>query len=238
VSQVDVFGLFSVSARLTFPLSTLNVHVNEKRESERRRPTWIALIPFAIALPGVALASVFWLLSPLEPELNTLAFGIVGTILAFDLPVCLLVLVQWIWTGNPPELSLVPLVPTKEERELRKSLQKRTKLDGDEFYQRFYANTSIPKLLVVKLRALLETQLGLPKNSVQPEDNMITADPELDWQYLIDEINNEFVIVIGYEAINTLDGTFDNLLKCIAKTCLNQNETPKLPDGKALDRNR
>ena len=130
MSQVDVFGLFSVSARLTFPLSTLNVHVNEKRESERRRPTWSALIPFAIALPGVALASVFWLLSPLEPELNTLAFGIVGTILAFDLPVCLLVLVQWIWTGNPPELSLVPLVPTKEERELRKSLQKRTKLEG------------------------------------------------------------------------------------------------------------
>jgi hypothetical protein len=169
-----------------------------------------------IAIPALTAACILWFLSPLERELNSVLFGIVGAVLAFDLPVCVLVLVQWLWTGNPPELSLVPLVASKEERALRKTLRERPKLCADEFYDRFYANSSIPKILATKLRTLLEYQLGLPDDSIEPDDNLIHADPELDWQYLLDEINEEFEIVVPPKSLDKMDGTFHNLLSGIA----------------------
>ena len=184
---------------------------------ERKRHARIALIPFMIAIPALTVACVLWFLSPFERELNSILFGIVGAILAFDLPVCSVVLIQWLWTGDPPELSLVPLVASKEERALRKTLRERPNLCADEFYERFYSDSPIPKSLATKLRGLLEDQLGLPNNSIEPNDNLIHADPELDWQDLLDEINGEFDIVVPAASIDRMDGTFGDLLNGIAR---------------------
>ena len=211
-------------------IAVIHLDVNENLELERQ--TRIALIPFMIAIPALTAACILWFLSPLERELNSVLFGIVGAVLAFDLPVCVLVLVQWLWTGNPPELSLVPLVASKEERALRKALRERPKLSADEFYQRFYSDSSIPKILATKLRALLEYQLGLPNDSIQPDDNLIYADPELDWQDLLDEINDEFNIVATCDLMHRMDGTFDNLLNAIAP---HYRETV---DNNAMNRSR
>lgn len=170
-----------------------------------------------IAIPALFAAYVLWFVSPFEPEFNSVLFGIVGAILAFDLPVCLLVLVQWARTGDPPELSLVPLVTSREEREFRKELRERPQLHADEFYDRFYSASQIPKVLATELRASIENQLGLPNNSIEPNDQLIHADPELDWEYLIDEINEELKILVPVESVHEMDGTFDNLLIAVAR---------------------
>ena len=193
------------------------IHLDVNVNLERKRHARIALIPFMIAIPALTVACVLWFLSPFERELNSILFGIVGAILAFDLPVCSVVLIQWLWTGDPPELSLVPLVPSKGERTLRKTLRERPKLCADRFYERFYSDSPIPKSLATKLRALLEYQLGLPNNSIEPNDNLIHADPELDWKYLLDEINDEFDIVVPAASMDRMDGTFGDLLIGIAR---------------------
>ena len=200
------------------PKHTASSQPNVASVDERTRRARIAMIPFAIAIPALFLASILWFWSPFQGELDSILFGVTGAILAFDLPVCLLVLIQWILTGDPPELSLEPLVPSKAERELRRELRERAKIDGDEFYEKYYSESTIPKRLVVGLRRLLESQLGLPENSIEPNDNMAIADPELDWRDLMDEVTDELGILIDDALIEKMDGTFDNLLRTITNT--------------------
>ena len=69
--------------------------------------------------------------------------------------------------------------------------------------------------MVVGLRRLLESQLGLPENSIEPNDNMAIADPELDWRDLMDEVTDELGILIDDALIEKMDGTYDNLLRTI-----------------------
>ena len=109
-------------------------------------------------------------------------------------------------------------MPSKAERELRRELRERAKIDGDEFYEKYYSESTIPKRLVVGLRHLLESQLGLPANSIEPNDNMAIADPELDWRDLLDEVTDEFGILFDGASIEKMDGTFDNLLRTITNT--------------------
>ena len=60
-----------------------------------------------------------------------LPLGSFAPILVFDIRVCLLVLIQRLSTGEPPELSLSPRIPCRVERELRRKLCDRPKLTDD-----------------------------------------------------------------------------------------------------------
>jgi hypothetical protein len=75
----------------------------------------------------------------LRPDLSGAAhilFGLRGTVLVFDLPVCFFILI-----GHPPVLTLALLLPSKEEREFHRALRLRPRLSNDEFFARFYAGT-------------------------------------------------------------------------------------------------
>jgi len=180
--------------------------------SDNRR-IFIALIPFIIAVPGLIVATVLWF----WPPSNLIAFGIVGAILIFDLPVCVLVVIQWLAKGEPPGLSLSPLVPCREEREFHRNLRERPKLNDDEFYDTFYANSRIPKRLPVQLRTSLENAFGLDFGALHPTDNLIYADVEVDWADVIFRVKRDFDIVVPDDMIGRLDGTFDSLLQYIAE---------------------
>jgi hypothetical protein len=180
------------------------------------RRTGIALIPFVIAMSGLIAALILWFWPPLPKDLNAIVFGLVGAILVFDIPVCILVLLQWLVTGEPPELSLSPLIPSREEREFHRELRKRPKLNDNEFYNTYYSNSPIPKRLAIQLRASLENACGLDFGGLHPTDNLIYADAELDWADILFRINREFDVVVPEEVYDTLDGTFDSLLRCIA----------------------
>lgn len=185
--------------------------------AELHRRGRIARIPFVIAVPAVVAAAVLWFWHPLPDKPNAIAFGIVGVVLVYDLPVCAYVLIQWLAKGEPPQLSLAPLFPSPGEREFRRHLRERAQLNDDEFYETFYRSSGIPQRLPALLRESLGAAFGLDFGAVQPTDNLIDADTELDWTDIILQLNDDFGIVIPEEFFGTWDGTFDALLRCIAR---------------------
>ena len=194
------------------------------------RRTLIALIPFMIAVPSVIVAAILWFVVPLPKGPNSIAFGVVGAILVFDLPVCVFVTVQWLAAGQPPALSLSPLIPCREERAFRRNLRERPKLNDDDFYDRFYAASSIPRHVPIQLRTLLATHLGLDLGALHPSDNLIDANTELDWADVLDDVNQTFGIAVPYDIFERLDGTFDSLVYCVAQIADNNRPSP-LNDG-------
>jgi hypothetical protein len=176
-----------------------------------------ALIPFLIAVPSILVAALLWFWQPFPLGYISIAIGVIGAILAFDLPVCALVVFEWLRTGQPPELSLSPLIPSREEREFRRILRTRPKLNDDDFYATFYSDSPIPKSLVVQLRKSLECAFGLDFGALQPTDNLILADPELDWADIVFRLNREFGIRLTNEMFGKFDGTFDSLVALVQK---------------------
>jgi hypothetical protein len=195
------------------PMPDFTNNVQDSTTVARRRKI-LALIPFFIAAPTLVAVAIVWHSS--FPWDTIAAFcGVFGAILVFDLAACLYVLIPWLWTGEPPELSLSPLIPTREEREFRRSLRERRKLYDDEFYDAFYADSGIPRGLPVQLRKTLEEELGLDFGGLWPSDNLIRA-VEVDWGDIFDLIEREFRISIPRERWKQFDGTFDSLVKLIA----------------------
>jgi hypothetical protein len=187
------------------------------RDVDRR--VLIALIPFCIALPGVAM--IAWLLfgRSLSDQMDwvSVVFGVMCGVLAFDLPVCLLVAIQWIATGEAPELSLSPLIPTREERRFHRTLRERQRLDDDEFYSVYYAESGIPKRLTVQLRASLQSELGFDLGGLHPLDNLTYADSEIDWGDIIYRINRDFKVVFPEAVITETNYTFDSFVRCLTQ---------------------
>lgn len=181
------------------------------------RQKTIALIPFKIAIPCLFIAAILWFLTPLPEEYNAIVIGIFGAILVFDIPVCVTVLIQWVSTGEPPELSLSPLIPTYEQREYRRVLRDRPKLNDDEFYNTFYADSGIPKQLAVQLRMSLEHCYGLDFGGLHPRDNLIYADDEIDFHDVIIRIKREYEIEIPNRRMSKAEATYDFLLQCISE---------------------
>ena len=196
------------------------VKMDESRATPENRPgrghrARIARIPFLIALFGILAATLVWSWRPVRLEYNAIAIGICGVILIFDLPVCVLVVYEWLRTGEPPELSLSPLFPCREQREFRRNLRERTKLSDDDFFAVFYSHSQIPKELVVQLRKSLEGAFGLDFAALHPTDNLIFADAELDWADVMFRLNRNFDIVLTKEMFRGFDGTFDALLRLV-----------------------
>jgi hypothetical protein len=194
--------------------------------SRSPRESWIALIPFLIAVPGVIVAAFFWHWRPLPRWENAIAFGVVGAILVFDLPVCAYVLFYWLRDGHPPDMSLAPLIPSREQRAFHQVLRQRPKLDDHQFYDVFYANSAIPKQLPVRLRKSLETVFGRSFAALHPTDNLLHADEEVDWADVFDQIHRDFGVDISSQITEESHCTFDSLLRTITKVL---DKTSSLP---------
>ena len=181
--------------------------------ADERRRSYIALIPLVVALPGLILALVLWFLP--RGSAIPVIFGIVVAILAFDLPACIYVLIPWLRTGKPPELSFAPLLSSPEVRRFHRHLQKRPKLNDDDFYNVYFVDTAFPKKLPVQFRRLLEQQLGLDLGGLRPDDDLACVSDELDISKLIRQIEKDFEITIPWGSWNAIDGTFSSLLAAI-----------------------
>lgn len=209
---------------------------NPSVDLDRRKS--IAQIPFIIAIPSLFIAVILWFLNPLPKEYNAIVFGIFGAILVFDIPVCVMVLFQWASAGEPPGLSFSPLIPTYEQREYRRILRDRPKLNDDEFYNTFYAESGIPKQLTVQLRRSLEDCYGLDSAGLHPRDNLIYADDEIDFHDVIIRIKREYEIEIPDRRMSKAEATYDFLLQCISEYSQNVNRwCPRKrfwPAGKTL----
>ena len=136
--------------------------------------------------------------------------GILGTVLIFDLPVCLLILI-----GRPPLMTLAPLLPSADERRFRRAVHERPLLSDDEFYDRFYRDSEVPSHIPCRLRKIYAAQLGMDR--VWPEDKATDFDGELDLADLLIDVADEFGVQFTDEEIKQMDGSFDSIVKCLAE---------------------
>jgi acyl carrier protein len=167
-----------------------------------------AVTPFVIAAVSGALLVLVWSFRPFG-DFDSWMIGILGTILIFDLPVCVLILI-----GRPPVMSLSPLLPSAEERKFRKAVRERPRLSDDEFYERFYEEAGIPEHIPIRLRKIYAAELGM--DGVWPEDKATDFNGELDFADLLDAVADEFGVQFADQEIGQLDGSFDSIVRNVA----------------------
>lgn len=167
-----------------------------------------AVAPFVIAGFCGALLAWFWFARPFG-DTDFWLIGILGTILVFDLPVCILILI-----GRPPAMTLAPLFSSAQERAYRRALRERPPLSDDEFCDRFYADTGYPRDIPIRLRRIYATALGM-KNA-WPEDKAEDFCEELDFTDLIAEVEDEFGLKFTEEEVRQMDGSFNTIVEFVA----------------------
>ena len=182
-------------------------------------------VPFIIAAAcGIALAVIFSAV-PREvifPAGRGVGFfgaclGFIFGTLAFDIPVCGLVIWEWWRTGEPPKLNFEPLVDPAETRALRRTLKQRPHLDDETFYRSFYSNSGVSKETVLGVRREMQSMLGRSLAGVHPGDDMGVLEPEVDFADLLDELADAFEIVIPWwKGEIDIDGSFDSLVRLVA----------------------
>ncbi len=176
----------------------------------RSRNYWQLAAPFAIA--AVAAPSLILIWRSRVHSLDWLA-GVLGAVLIFDLPVCVLILI-----ARPDGLSLVPLTRSPEEKALRRALRDRAQLSDDEFYVAFYSQSGIPKEVPGRMRAMLQRFLGLPLAGLHPTDNIGTAFADLDFAEVLYRTEKEFDMKIPRADWTQFDGTFDSLVRYVVES--------------------
>lgn len=201
----------------------------ERREENRR--ILIAIVPFVIAAIAIPISIASWFWRANAKDAASVVFGVVGAVLVFDLPVCAMVIIKWLRAGHPPDLNLSPLLPSREEREFRSRLRQRPRLDDDAFFAKYFAAAEVPGGLPGKLRKTLEDVFGQDFASLDPDDNLVHADWEMDWGDVIVEIEDAFQIEFPLESLDE-SITFRSLAHSVAQA-LQKNSgkesTPNTP---------
>src|SRR5262245_56356756 len=136
------------SRKMLNPYQSPTTPPAEERHDRNRR-ILIALVPFAIAAVAVPLAIWAWSRKGELKETAPTIFGIAGSVFVFDLAVCVWVIVHWLQTGNPPSVDqyLSGLVASREERDFRRRLKQRPRLDDEELFRTYFTDTGIPSEL-------------------------------------------------------------------------------------------
>jgi hypothetical protein len=180
------------------------------KNGERPQLTLLeAVTPFVIAGVSGALIVCLWFVRPFG-GFDFWILGILGTILIFDLPVCLLILI-----GRPPIMTLSPLIASAEERRFRRAVRERPRLSDDEFHNRFYKDTEVPRHIPIRLRKIYATELGM--DGVWPQDKATDFDGELDFADWMATVADEFGVQFADQEIRQMDGSFDSIVKCLAE---------------------
>jgi hypothetical protein len=167
------------------------------------------VIPFFVAGVSGVLLACFWFVRPFG-DFDFWIIGILGTVLICDLPVCLLILI-----GRPPVMTLAPLLPSAEERRLRRAIRERPLLSDDDFYERFYTGSGISPHIPRRLRKIYAAQLGMDR--VWPEDNATYFDGELDLADLLIDVADEFGVHFTEAEVEQMTGSFDSIVQCLAR---------------------
>ena len=130
-------------------------------------------------------------------------------ILVVDIPLCVLILV-----GYPATMTLSPLVSSAAERAKWREMRQRPQLSDDEFLERYYAATSIPRDIPLRLRSIYSEQLGM--DQVQPDDIATDFVGELDLWELALEVRDALGVQFTVEEVQQLTGSFDSFVRAVA----------------------
>jgi hypothetical protein len=120
---------------------------------------------------------------------------------------------------------------SESERAYAEELYRRPKLSDDDFYDRFYAGSDVPKEIPRRLRALYEEIVGDDLSGLQPQDNHAAIYDGLDFADVLYRVEREFKLKIPHENVvkapltykgksspeGEIDGSFDSVVRYLAK---------------------
>lgn len=123
---------------------------------------------------------------------------------------------------------LAPLaksVWSASERAYQAELAKRPRLDDDQFFEKFYAGTGVPKAIPIRLRKLLcQRIIGDDLSALYPEDNIALIYDGLDFADVLYRVEREFDVAIpratwktGENLGGEIDGTFGSVVRYLSK---------------------
>jgi acyl carrier protein len=119
------------------------------------------------------------------------------------------------WFRESWESLLTQLLET--DRNLLCALRCRPYLTDEEFFERFYSDSGIPKEIPIRLRQLWAEQLGGEWYGVEPSDEPARIYWTLDLVELIYEVEEEFVIRISKADWQLIGSSFDSFVHYVAE---------------------
>jgi hypothetical protein len=90
---------------------------------------------------------------------------------------------------------------SESERAYHAILQTRPKRNDDEFFDEFYAGSSIPRDLPIRLRKLYEKIIGVDFSALRPDDNHALIHDGLNFADVIYRVGREFGLNIPIETV-------------------------------------
>jgi hypothetical protein len=180
------------------------------RNSEIVRLRWRAFLGLTGLLVLVAIAVTSRTLAEEHAEWRTILVSILWGWLIVALPIAVLYL-----AGRPPVMTLYRLVSTAESRAFRRELKTRPVLSEEEFSNRFYAGSGIPRDVAVGVRRCLSWFDPLALRLV-PSDFLGPLDDDLDYADVLKYIGEEFGLRFTKADFSKFDGTLDNLIREVA----------------------
>lgn len=90
-------------------------------------------------------------------------------------------------------------------------------LDDEAFYNSYYAATSVPKDIPIRLRMIFVEKIGSKRKLVTPAYDPIDECEDLDFADILEEVEAEFGISIPERDRDKLEGSFDSFVQYIAR---------------------
>ena len=177
--------------------------INESTVQRRYR----LFIMFECAFLAYTIHAVFF--NSYNPIIGLLAFWHLIAV-----PICVMYLV-----GNPIVLSLEPFILSRESRALRRRIRRRPVRSDDEFYNRYYAGTDVPREIPVRLRRWIRNHYALGDRIV-PTDRLQSIADDVDFFDVFFCIEREFGIRLTKDVHHLFDGTFESLVGMIQSKLL------------------
>ncbi len=103
------------------------------------------------------------------------------------------------------------------ERRFRREIAERESLDDARFLQEFYADRQIPSDIPLRLRPIYCKFFEIEVGKLRPQDRPPEI-VELDTVDLIRDIETEFGVKISDEDAEQIDGSFDSIVRYLAKS--------------------
>lgn len=192
-------------------------------------------LPFVVAAVCIVALAVVANTSFGNPH-RAVWLSVITAILILDVPIAVWVIWHWYRTGEPPQFDSNLLGESPGTRAMWRLWRERPQLDDEAFYQTFYADSDVPKDVVIAVRReWISSIYGKEAIGMYPGDNLGVAAPELDFADVLYRMEKELHVVIPWQTCKIdFDFTFDSLIRLVADCKDNKYPVPPASDRRGF----
>jgi hypothetical protein len=137
------------------------------------------------------------------------------------------------WLDRVLNTPIMTLQWEHQGRRYERELDRRPVLDDHAFFQTYYAGSGIPEAIPATVRRVYAEQLGRRWLAVQPDDRFGDFLPDIDFAEVVDEVAEALGQTIPRADLLALDGSFDALVRYLARRSTVAPGPPRDHDGDA-----